>query len=377
MNTILKLSDAEYFCSWSSTAFHDASRVSLQMTQMELENTNVSVLKQVPTYHYEDGSVTLNEDPEQQLETILFRRDCLENVGQFSSFKDLALQIAQRNAVSYVSSVTAYLDLSDKYTKSEAVLDESASKHLVNLARPKQRFDAVISLGAWCQVSAMLGMRGLSIVHSPFAGFAFFQWNRLLDVLESNFSHYWEEENVNFGRASNWYSYKYKDTRLVRHAYDSRYNMFSPHHFDLCDCSPANSYLLYNEFSQKLKHKINIFNLQAKYSRPVFLLKIMDKHFESTNVTSEQIVRLVLSLKKYSSDFELRISVPIWARYVLEKIVHQYSYDFIKIYVWTVQWNDDPYHKEWDEMVGDVVLARGSEMVEGLGSLRDWAWINR
>ncbi|CAL5976508.1 Putative_papain-like cysteine peptidase (DUF1796) [Hexamita inflata] len=377
MNTLLELSDAEYFCNWSSTAFHDSSRVSLQMKQMELNNANVSVLKQVPTYHYLDSSITMNEDLEQQLETILFKRECLENINKYSSFSDLTLQIAQQNTVSQVNAVTAYLDLSDKYQKSKMILDDSSAKYLLNLARPKQRFDAVISLGAWCQVNSMLDMRGLQIVHSPFAGFAFFKWDRLVDVLESNFSHYWEEKNVHLGRASNWYSYKYKDTRLVRHAYDSRYNMFSPHHFDLCDCSPANSYLLYKEFSQKLQHKIQIFNLQAKQSRPVFLLKIMDKHFESTNVTNEQIARLILSLQKYSSDFELRISVPIWAKHALEKILRKYSYDFIKIYVWTVQWNDDPYHKDWEEMVGDIVLARGSEMVDGLGSLMDWAWINR
>ncbi|CAL6014728.1 Putative_papain-like cysteine peptidase (DUF1796) [Hexamita inflata] len=376
IETLLKLSDAEYFCRWSSTAFHGTDMVSLQMRQMELDNTNVSVLKQVPTYHYKDGSVTVNEDLEQQLETVLFRRNCLENITKYFSFNDLAFQIIQQNSVSYISSTQIYLDLSDKYQKSKTILDEYESKYLINLAKPKQRFDAVISLGAWCQVNAMLEMRGLQIIHSPFSGFGFIEWERLLDVLESNFSHYWEEQNLYFTRSSNLYSYKYKDIRLVRHAYEKHYNMFSTHHFDLCDCSPANSYLLYREFYHKLQHKITIFNIQAKNTRPVFLLKIMNKKFESTNVTDESIARLVLALKKYSGDFELRISVPIWAKYVLEKIVQKYSYDFIKIYVWTVQWNEDPYHNDWEEMIGDVVLARDNAIVSGLGSLRDWAWIN-
>ncbi|CAL5976504.1 Hypothetical_protein [Hexamita inflata] len=148
MNTLLELSDAEYFCNWSSTAFHDSSRVSLQMKQMELNNANVSVLKQVPTYHYLDSSITMNEDLEQQLETILFKRECLENINKYSSFSDLTLQIAQQNTVSQVNAVTAYLDLSDKYQKSKMILDDSSAKYLLNLARPKQRFDAVISLGA-------------------------------------------------------------------------------------------------------------------------------------------------------------------------------------------------------------------------------------
>ncbi|CAL6066695.1 Putative_papain-like cysteine peptidase (DUF1796) [Hexamita inflata] len=312
MNTILKLSDAEYFCSWSSTAFHDASRVSLQMKQMELDNTNVSVLKQVPTYHYEDGSVTLNEDPEQQLETILFRRDCLENVGQYSSFTDLALQIAQRNAISYVSHVTAYLDLSDKYTKSEAVLDESTSKHLVNLARPKQRFDAVISLGAWCQVSLMAEWRQLYSVQSPFIGFGFFQWERLLDVLESNFSNYWEKENMEFGKATPFFSFKYNDERPIHHVYDNHYNMFSCHHFDECDCT-VDRLAPYQQFKIDLNRRIDNFRQQCLSNRSVlFNLKIFNKNVSSTTISESQLLRLVNILNQFRNGnyFELRISVP-------------------------------------------------------------------
>ncbi|CAL6096475.1 Putative_papain-like cysteine peptidase (DUF1796) [Hexamita inflata] len=302
MNTILNLSDAEQFCSWSSTAFHDASRVSLQMKQMELDNTNVSVLKQVPTYHYEDGSVTLNEYPEQQLETILFRRQCLENISQYSSIKYLALQIAQQNAVSYISSVTAYLDLSDKYKKSKEVLDESTSKYLVNLARPKQRFDAVISLGAWCQVSSMQYSRGLIIFHSPFAGFGFNQWERLMDVLDSDFDNYWMKEIMVVGRATDFFSFKYWDIRKIHHVYDNYYNMISGHHFDACDCID-DKFKPYEEFNKQMIDKIRVFRKQCvNLDRVVFILKIMNKNQETTEISKEKILRLKI-LNQYRNQY--------------------------------------------------------------------------
>ncbi|CAL6074137.1 Putative_papain-like cysteine peptidase (DUF1796) [Hexamita inflata] len=378
MNTILKLSDAEYFCSWSSTAFHNKNRVSLQMKQMELENTNVSVLKQVPTYHYEDGSVTLNEDPEQQLETILFRRDCLENVGQFSSFKDLALQIAQRNAVSYVSSVTAYLDLSDKYTKSEAVLDESASKHLVNLARPKQRFDAVISLGAWCQVSSMQYSRGLKIIHSPFAGMGFNQWERLMDVLDSNFTNYWEKDNMVVGRATDFFSFKYWDVRPIHHVYDNYYNMFSGHHFDACDCI-LDAFAPYDEFKRRMSEKIRIFRKQcANQNNVVFVLKIMNKKQETTEISEEKILWLVYLLNKYRNgkQYQLRLSVPRGLVYDMENIVFKYNLKQVKIVEWNIQWNDYAYDVEWENMFGDIILSYKHHMVDEVGDLNDFLELN-
>ncbi|CAL6071459.1 Conserved_hypothetical protein [Hexamita inflata] len=358
MNTILNLSDAEYFCSWSSTAFHDASRVSLQMTQMEQDNTNVSVLKQVPTYHYEDGSVTLNEDTEQQLETILFRRQCLENISQYSSIKDLALQIARQNAVSYVSSATAYLDLSDKYKKSKEVLDDSASKYLVNLAKPKQRFDAVISLGAWCQVSLMAEWRQLYSVQSPFIGFGFFQWERLLDVLESNFSNYWEKENMGFGKATPFFSFKYNDERRIHHVYDNHYNMFSCHHFDECDCT-VDRLAPYQQFKIDLNRRIDNFRQQCLSNRSVlFNLKIFNKNVSSTTISESQLLRLVKILNQFrnGSYFELRISVPPFLFEETARIIRSNNLN-IKAIPWTEEWNQDPYEKEWSFMYDDVTLS--------------------
>ncbi|CAL6066662.1 Putative_papain-like cysteine peptidase (DUF1796) [Hexamita inflata] len=359
MNTILKLSDAEYFCSWSSTAFHDASRVSLQMKQMELELTNVSVLKQVPTYHYEDGSVTLNEDPELQLETILFNRQCLENISQYSSFNDLALQIAQRNAVSYVSHVTAYLDLSDKYKKSKVVLDESSAKYLVNLARPKQIFDAVISLGAWCQIGIMQYQRGLQIIDSPFFGFGFYQWERLMDVLDQNFKNYWMKENMVFGRTTDLFSHKYQDTRQIYHVYDNYYNMFSGHHFDACDCN-EDKFKPYEEFKRRLNEKIKVFRSQcATLGNVVFALKIMNKKQETTDISEDKILRLIQILNKHRNGkpYQLRLSVPKELLQDMENIVFKYNLKQIKIIEWNTQWNHYAYDVEWENMFGDIILS--------------------
>ncbi|CAL6046317.1 Putative_papain-like cysteine peptidase (DUF1796) [Hexamita inflata] len=375
IETLQNLSNAEYFCSWSSTTFHDSSRVSLQMTQMELDNTKVSVLKQVPTYHYEDGSVTLNEDPEQQLETVLFRRDCLENISQYSSIKDLALQITQQNAVSYVSSTTAYLDLSDKYKKSGAVLDESASKYLVNLARPKQRFDAVISLGAWCQVGSIQDQRGLQIIHSPFSGMGFNQWERLMDVLDSNFENYWERENMVVGRATDFFSYKYWDVRKIHHVYDNYYNMFSGHHFNACDCVD-DKFAPYEEFKRKMDLRMNVFRAQMKLNRVLFVLKIMNKKEDTIEINIDLIKKLMNSLQnlRENKPFDLILSVPKKYLRLTQQIILDLDLKNVSVYGWKIQWNSfNTVDEEWNAVFGNAVLSYGSENVNGMGNLWDFA----
>ncbi len=218
-------------------------------------------------------------------------------------------------------------------------------------------YDGVLSLGAWCQVGAAIWRKDLCYIHSPIHNFGIKRWQFLIDILESRFLNYWEQENMSLGKIVVGFSNKYKDTRPIYKAYCNKYKMISNHHFDEVDNAPEtlNTYEL---FKEKIDLLSEIFLIQCEsYERVLFALKILS-HDEPTTICKEDITRLcaVLNDLRKGRPYNLRISVPEDLYDDVLLLVRGEQLTHISIYPWTIKWNDDITDAEWKWMLGDVKL---------------------
>ena len=219
-------------------------------------------------------------------------------------------------------------------------------------------YDGILSLGAWCQVGAVVRTRYLCWISSPFHNFGIRRWQFLIDILESRFLDYWKQENMSIGEIDNRFSNTYKDTRPIYKVYCSKYNMISNHHFDEVDNTPE-KLNTYESFKEKIDLLSEIFLVQCQtYERVLFVLKVLS-YGEPTTISKEDITRLcaVLNSLRQGKSYDLRISVPkdlynevlLWIKE--EQLTH------VSIYPWTIEWNEDLTDEEWEWMIGDVKLA--------------------
>ncbi|CAL6067852.1 Putative_papain-like cysteine peptidase (DUF1796) [Hexamita inflata] len=238
-----------------------------------------------------------------------------------------------------------------------------------NRSNKTEIFDAVISLGAWCQVGNMIHNYNLTLIESPFSNFGFKTWQNIIDLLENNFTDYWNRSNMYVTKAATEKSLKQKDNRHVLHVYDAKYNVLSNHNFDVCNNpgSKINTYMFY-EFKAHQSRLIEIFNAQMDQLEKVcFVLKVMS--VPETTLTHENIQRLhsVLSAKRNGKQFQLRMSVPRQMLDQTEKMVKKLKLKNVKLIFYTEHWNYDFTTYEWAQMLGDIRLsANHKEQLENI-----------
>ncbi|CAL6071355.1 Putative_papain-like cysteine peptidase (DUF1796) [Hexamita inflata] len=219
-------------------------------------------------------------------------------------------------------------------------------------------FDAVLSLGAWCQVGSVIKNKSLQLIESPFNNFGFQIWENVIDILKYRFKNYWNISNLYIGQPITEHSCKYKDMRQIYQVYDSHYAGYSNHHFDVSDNSQTNL-TTYTSFKTRQKLLIDVFLKQCQVMNYVcFVLKAMSTKTE-TQVSEKDLVRLYQILKYIRQDkpFQLRLSVPpLLYESTLEIIIKNNLLD-IRLFTWTQQWNYDADSDEWKSMLQDIQLS--------------------
>ncbi|CAL6111408.1 Putative_papain-like cysteine peptidase (DUF1796) [Hexamita inflata] len=353
---LLRFSNASIFCNWSPLSFSSSDRIATQFSHMTEDGYNVSVLNNTSVYNYRDQRVNIKEGLD--LETVMFKREYLENLNpNQDSFEDFAAGLIDQG-ISVVEANFLYLDLSGKYEDVNYKFDQSRTDHYLQLISPKLLFDAVLSLGAWCQVGSTQFERGLSVVHSPFYGFGYKLWESVILAIEQDFRDYWSLEKTSVGRTEVHQSYKYKENRRMLQVYDNTYDIFSCHHFEADDCRDGIR-SEFGAFKDRMNEKIRVFKQQAQqYERVLFCMKVMNSKLETTQIKYKQILRLInaLSSLRNGKPFTLRLLVPAWFEQSVQDILGDLK-AFVQVKGWTEQWNDDYYEADWNWMFGDVVVA--------------------
>lgn len=218
------------------------------------------------------------------------------------------------------------------------------------------KYDAVISLGSFCQVGAALWMYDKKNINSPLDNFGIKEWRNISVILKSRFKDYWQIENMAKGKAVTERSSKHGDQREIYKAYDNHYNLVSNHNF-LADENPGSELATYPEFREKLQFLEKVFLEQCKvYDNIRFVLKAMNwPNPEETSVELSDILELNAQLVdlRGGKDFDFYISIP---KIHFEKIQTELSkteFNHIKVFPWEIGWNNEP-HPEWDVLLKDA-----------------------
>ncbi|CAL6071349.1 Putative_papain-like cysteine peptidase (DUF1796) [Hexamita inflata] len=354
-DVLSRFSKASIFCNWSPLSFSSSDRIAAQYGQMIKDGWNVSILNNTSVYNYRDKQVNIKEGLD--FETVMFKREYLENINPSQVvFEDFAAGLKDQG-ISVVEANDLYLDLSGKHENSNYQFDQSRTDYFLQLISPKVLFDAVLSLGAWCQVGSTQFERGLSVVHSPFYGFGYKLWESVILAIEQDFRDYWSLEKTSVGRTEVHQSYKYKENRRMLQVYDNTYDIFSCHHFEADDCRDG-IHGEFGAFKDRMNEKIRVFKQQAhEYERVLFCMKVMNSKLETTQIKYKQILRLInaLSSLRNGKPFTLRLLVPAWFEQSVQDTLGDLN-AFVQVKGWTEQWNDDYYEADWNWMFGDVAV---------------------
>lgn len=222
-------------------------------------------------------------------------------------------------------------------------------------------YDAILSLGSWCQTGGVMWDYGLKSVNSPFDNFGIKVWQNLMEVLDRDFEGYWQRENMVIGKAAIYASLRKGKDALVYKVYDDRYNMISTHNFDE-DMNGPSALSTFDDFREQLDKLIKVFRYQChNYESVLFTCKALDHPPEATKASPEDIDRLLSSLNRYrqGKPFDLRLAVPMKDLEACTAHVGALRLGSrVKITGWTTVWNTQP-GAEWDEVYGDVQVAPG------------------
>lgn len=221
------------------------------------------------------------------------------------------------------------------------------------------KYDAIISLGSFCQVGGALWVYGLKNINSPLDNFGIKRWTSIAEILKRRFKDYWRLENMGTGKVVEEYSAKHGGQKMIRKAYDNRYDLVSNHNF-LEDENPESDPLkTYPEFREKLAFLEQIFLKQcSEYENIRFILKAMSwPNPADTLVTPEDITELmdVLTDLRGGKSFDLALSVPGKEYEKIADWVEKSEITNLKISSWEIDFNNEK-HPEWDAMLEGAEL---------------------
>ncbi len=221
------------------------------------------------------------------------------------------------------------------------------------------KYDAVISLGTFCQVGGALWVYGMKNINSPLDNFGIKRWKSVAEILETRFKDYWKLENMGTGKAVLENSGQHPgEQKMMLKAYCNKYNMVSNHNF-LEDENPNGDLKTFPIFREKLKFLEETFLTQCKeYESIRFIFKIMDwPNPEETEVSPEDLNHLmeVLSELREGKAFDISISVPVKQFESVQAWIVQSKWDNIFLSTWELDFNNER-SPEWDAMFKDVEL---------------------
>lgn len=221
------------------------------------------------------------------------------------------------------------------------------------------KYDAIISLGSFCQVGGALWVYDLKNINSPLDNFGIKRWTSIAEILETRFKNYWRLENMGTGKVVEEYSAKHGGQKRIRKAYDNLYDLVSNHNF-LEDENPESDPLkTFPEFREKLAFLEEVFLKQcSEYENIRFILKAMSwPNPHDTPVEPEDIVKLmsVLDELRQGKAYDLALSVPAKEYEKISKWASENKIENLRVSSWEIDFNNEK-HPEWDVMLEDADL---------------------
>ncbi len=125
------------------------------------------------------------------------------------------------------------------------------------------KYDAIISLGSFCQVGGALWVYGLKNINSPLDNFGIKDWTSITKILDTRFKHYWRLENMGTGKVVEEFSAKHGGQKRIRKAYDNKYDLVSNHNFLEDENPEENPLATYEDFRKKLTFLEEVFIKQC------------------------------------------------------------------------------------------------------------------
>ncbi|CAL6055023.1 Putative_papain-like cysteine peptidase (DUF1796) [Hexamita inflata] len=333
---ILSYSKVNYFCNWNSFIFQASNRLETQLAFMQSNNVSKSILSSVNVYDHSTEIFYISSDQNDISETIMVHSSAIgqDNIN-----------------ISIVDQPIIYVSYNNKQQQNNSIYKDQQLKQIVKL---NKEYDGIISLGSWCQVGGALTSRRLHYVQSPFSMFGFRTWQEVINVLQNDFSEYWEYKNMRIGKQTIAYSYQHMDTRLMQKIYDEKYNIYNSHHFE--DLNEES----YKPFHNRVLKITDIFKKQMEqYERVLFVVKLMSTPFYKTVVYRQDIIDLnnILLKIRGGKSFNVRITVQEYQLQDVEFWLQQMKYDHFEVGVWKHEWNTDVFDEEWEWMLDSVRLA--------------------
>ncbi len=214
-------------------------------------------------------------------------------------------------------------------------------------------YNAIISIGTFCQVGGALWVYGLKNINSPLDNFGIKRWTSVAEILETRFKDYWRLENMAPGKTVLEISSSHNgEKKMMTKVYCNKYDLVSNHNF-LEEENPNGELRTYPEFREKLTFLQDVFLKQCEeYENIRFVMKAMSwPNPHDTVVDSEDVLHLlkVLSDLRGGKPFDLALSVP---RKQYEKVktwASEAGIDNLLVSAWDIDFNNDK-HEEWEAM---------------------------
>lgn len=221
------------------------------------------------------------------------------------------------------------------------------------------KYNAIISLGTFCQVGGALWVYDVKNINSPLDNFGIKRWTSVAEILETRFKDYWRLENMGTGKAVLENCGKTPGVQqMMLKAYDNKYDLVSNHNFQESE-NPNGELKTYPEFRDKLKFLEDVFIKQCSdYENIRFIMKAMSwPNPHDTVVDTKDVEHLlaVLADLRGGKPFDLSLSVP---RKEFEKVstwAKDNGIEQLKVSAWDIDFNNER-HEEWDVMLEGAEL---------------------
>lgn len=375
-NLATTCASGDYICVWDDDDYYANERLDRQFDFLKFTNKDAVALAQLTLYFQNTGKAYVSNARDEGWEgSLLCKKDAIGSYSDLERGEDtpvmhrlykqekLAIMEDPRLYVYNIhyantSTPTHFMKLEKNSIELDVNNTKVVQEQLEMPTVKTKTFDAVLSLGAWCQVGSAARVRSLHLINSPFHNFGIKVWQNVIQILEDRFANYWELENMAIGKPEENYSARYEEQRMIYKAYCNKYNMLCNHHFDVQDNKP-DELLTYDSFKEKIDVLGDVFLEQCKeYETVLFCMKVMSAPVE-TEINRGDIKRLcnVLDEVRYGKYYELRISVPAALYDEVCQWVKEDGLHHVKVFAWTVDFNDEYFSEEWENMYGGVELA--------------------
>lgn len=174
----------------------------------------------------------------------------------------------------------------------------------MSLHNIRSSYDAIISLGAYCQTAYQLRRKKLRIFSGPLDWMISSSLTNVNQLLKNNFKDFMDYNNLIVQDTPNEYSYVITD---------NLYHIDSHHDFPLL---PKDKYPLstYPIFKEKLERKIEAFNQILMNSNSVLFVRMVADYNEVVDLISilEQIVKGQFSILVVNFSKDLKVTERFW-----------------------------------------------------------------